>query len=450
MATEVIMPKLGTTMEEGEISSWHVEEGGEIKEGETLLEVVTDKANMEVDAPADGVLLKKLYEPGDIVAVTETIAVIGEENEDPDAFLEELGVEAEDESEQEEDFQPEDETEEVTFQAEDDAVVSDEKIKATPAARRAAREAEVDLAEITGAGPGGRIIEIDVEEHVKSQRVKATPVAENIAAERGVSLEAVASYTEGRVEKSDVLEYIEEQEKEAAAAVGEAAEEVEKEKLTGIKKSGAERVSTSWKEIPHVTLNTELDVSSSLEMIEKLDSSLEDNSLSITDFIVKVVGKALQDFPQVNAHLKGDEIIYSEKTNVGLAVDVEGKLMVPVIKNAGKKGLKEINADKNRLAEKAREYKLDEDQLSGSNITVTNLGMYEIDDFSPIINYPASCILGVGRIREKPAAVDGEIEIRPQMKLSLSFDHRLVNGAPAAQFLKHVKNMIEEPEKLML
>lgn len=451
MATEVIMPKLGTTMEEGEISNWHIKEGEKVEEGETLFEVLTDKANMEVEAPASGVFLKKLYEVGDMVPVTEIIGVIGEKDENPEEFLQELGVDSE---AAEEDAKEQKDAAETSVKADKEVKEEGdekrylEKVKASPAARRAARDNNIELEELVdiGTGPGGRIIEADVIEYAQEMKVKATPTAEKVAEEKGIALEEIASKIDGRIEKEDVISFA-----ASRKAVEEDIEvEADRQKLSGVKKAGAERVNQSWQEIPHVTLNTEVNAKKALNLIEKLNKKLDDTKISITDLILKVVANSLEEFPLINSHLKDEEIVYSEEKNVGLAVDVEGELMVPVLKNIAQAGLKEINKEKLNLVNQARERKLEKHQLSGSNITVTNLGSYSVDDFSPIINYPASSILGVGQIKEKPVAIDSEMVIRPMFKLSLSFDHRLINGAPAAEYLDHLKQVLEDPDLILL
>ena len=446
MAREVIMPQLGVTMEEGEIASWKKEKGEAVEKGEVLLEVLTDKATLEVEAPTSGVLLEKLYQEGDTVPVTQIIGVVGEEGEDTSDILKKAEQEAEDDGGEEEreaiDETPEVEVEKETDESErmpQTAELEETSIvRASPAARRKARELEVELKEIKGSGPRGRITEEDVKEKAEESRYKATPTAEKIAAERGISLSEVAREVEGRIYKEDVLLY----------AKGRASKR--EEPLKGLKKAAANTVSKSWAEIPHVTLNATVDMKNGLKVIEKFKDKLETDKLSATDLILKAVAVSLEEYPIMNAHIEGEKIIYNNRVNVGMAVDVSGDLMVPVLKDLDQKGFKAINREKIELAKQAKNGEISRDKLSGSNITVTNLGMYEVEDFTPIINAPASSILGVGTIKKEQVIIEDQVEIRPMMRLSLSFDHRLVNGAPAAQFLQSIKHLLEDPELMLL
>ena len=268
------------------------------------------------------------------------------------------------------------------------------------------------------------------------KRIVASPAAKRVAKEHGVDLAQVkATGPEGRIVEEDVRRLIEE------AKVARKIRQVIP--LAGIRKTAAERVSLSAKTAPHSTITMEVDVTNAKKLREKLQASY-------TDVLVKAVAEALTEHSIMNSTLEKDQIKIFEDVNVGVAVATEAGLVVPVIHNADKKSLKEISSALKELVEKAREGKLTREELSGGTFTVTNLGMFGVDTFTPIINPPETAILGVGRIVEKPVVVGKEIVVKPVMHLSLSFDHRVVDGAPAAQFLQKVKEIIESSESLLV
>ncbi len=266
-------------------------------------------------------------------------------------------------------------------------------------------------------------------------RVLASPAAKRLARELGVNLAQVkGTGPEGRVVEEDVRRLLDK---------AKAARKIQRViPLTGIRKTAAERVSLSAKTAPHSTITMEVDVTKIARLREKVQ-------VSYTDALVKAVAKALTEHPLINSTLEEDKIKIFEDINVGVAVATEGGLVVPVINNADKKSLKEISSALRELVDKAREGKLAREELSGGTFTITNLGMFGVDTFTPIINPPETAILGVGRVGEKPVVVNKEIVVKPTMQLSLSFDHRVVDGAPAAQFLQKVKQSLEDPEMLL-
>jgi len=359
LVTKVMMPKLSLTMKEGTVVQWFKKEGERVEKGEPVVEVLSDKVTYEVEAPASGVMRKILAEEGVDVPVAETLAII---------------------------TAPGEELPEVEAVAEEPAERAKERIIASPAAKRLAREYGVNLYQVRSTGPDGRIVEEDVRRFVEGTKV-APRVREVIP-------------------------------------------------LTGIRKTAAERVSLSARTAPHSTITMEVDMSNAAKLRTKFQ-------FSYTDVLVKAVAKALTEHPVMNSTLEKDQIEIFEDVNVGVAVATEKGLIVPVVRNADKKELEEIASTVKELVEKARQGKLTREEMSGGTFTITNLGMFGVDFFTPIINPPESAILGVGRVVEKPVVVDKEIVTKPMMHVSLSFDHRVVDGVPAARFLGKVKQILE-------
>ncbi|MBP1948396.1 dihydrolipoamide acetyltransferase family protein [Virgibacillus litoralis] len=438
MAKEVFMPKLSSTMEVGTLLQWLKEEGDPVEIGEPLFEIMTDKINIEVESYEEGVFLKKYYQVDDEIPVNAVIGYVGEENEEvpnepPELADEEEPSEAGESAK--EDEQP---------AAEQPVESATDKVRATPAARRVAWENNIELSSVSGSGPKSRVHEQDVIKAIDTNR--ATPLAEKIAADKGVDLSQIqGSGARGKVEKADVTGY--------AAAQTEPREEPERVKLKGLRKAVADKMLESTQSIPHVTLTSEIDMSQVIDVRKSLLPVIEKQTgyrLSYTEIIIKATAHVLGNHPKVNASLVGDEIVMNKDVNIGLAVAVENGLIVPSVPNADKKGLAELTEASKTLGLKARDGKLSPDEMSGSTFSISNLGMYAVDGFTPIINPPETAILGVGRIVEKPVIVDGSVEVRPMMVLSLSFDHRAIDGAPAAAFLTELKDRLENPYGLLV
>ncbi len=423
MATELLMPKLGMTMEEGTIVTWFKKVGDSVAEGEILLEILTDKVNMEVEAPAAGQVLAIIAAEGDIVEVNKPIAYIGQPGEKVESHAAQI-LKTEEQH-----------TAQVAATAA--PVQSAEgiggKVKASPAAKRIAREEEIDLHAVSPSGPGGRIIAVDVTNY------KASPLAQKIAQDKGVDLAEVAGTgIGGKIVKADV--------ESAVAKLGSKTKGARKP-LAGMRKVIADHMADAWA-APHVTHNMEVDMSGMVELRKKLIPGIEKRTgvkPSYNDLIIKVVAKALREYQQViNARLHSDGLEICDEVNVGMAVALPNGLVVPVIKNADTLSIEEITKRAKELAMQAKEGKLLPDEMSGGTFTVTNLGMYGIDTFTPIVNAPEVCILGVGQLQDKVVAKDGEMIIQPRMSLSLSFDHRAVDGAQAAEFLRRIKELLED------
>jgi pyruvate dehydrogenase E2 component (dihydrolipoamide acetyltransferase) len=444
MANEIFMPKLSSTMEIGTLLQWFKEEGDTVEIGEPLFEIMTDKINIEVEAYEDGILLKKYFDVDDQVPVNHVIGYIGEANEQVPAEPPGLAGESGD-AVQEEVVEEKVETPAVTAQ-----VSSGEKPRATPAARRASKVQQVELAVVSGSGPNGRVHLKDVEMHVKADTstTKVTPLANKIATQEQVDVSAlVGSGLNGKVLKQDVTAAMQDKGKKAAVP------SEKRRKIAGMRKVISERMSQSAFTAPHVTLTSEIDMTKVKELRAQLLPIIEKQTgfrLSYTEVIIKAVGTVLSRFPAINASFVKDEIIYNDDVHIGLAVAVPDGLMVPVIKDVTQKGLADLTTEAKDIGKRAREQKLLPDQLKGSTFTISNLGMYAIDAFTPIINQPETAILGVGRMLDKPVVVNGSIEIRPMMTVSLSFDHRVIDGAPAAEFLTEVKRVLENPFELLV
>ena len=380
LVTKILMPKLSLTMKEGTVIQWFKKEGDTVKKGEPLVEVLSEKATYEVEAPTSGVLRKILEPEGTDVPVAGTLGIITA----PDEELPEIEAAA---------AAPEIEAEEALAVPERKPVERiKERVIASPAAKRLAREHGIDLTQVRGTGPEGRI----VEENVRSliEEVKVMPRVREVIP------------------------------------------------LTGIKKTAAERVSLSARTAPQSTITMEVDVSNAVKLRERVQ-------VSYTDMLVKAVAKALAEHPIINSTLENEKIKIFADINVGVAVATERGLIVPVVYNADRKTLEEIASVLKKVVEKTKQGRLTKEELTGGTFTITNLGMYGVDVFTPIINPPETAILGVGRVVERPVVVDKQMVIRPVMQLSLTFDHRVVDGAPAAKFLQKVKQVMESPDTLL-
>ncbi len=450
MVTEVILPKLGQTMEEGTIVEWVKQEGDLVQRGELLFVVETDKATLEVEASARGFLRKILMPTGRTVPVLTVVALITKTaDEDISAYESRSQIPGSE-------FQVDEAAQHAT--PEPETSKPETRIFASPRARRLAREEGVDLAQVTGSGPNGRIVEQDVLAYLDSQPrpepvegPKATPTAVKAAATLGVDLATVSGAgVSGRIMKADV---------EAAASeapfapLGEAPS-VESVPLTGLRRIIAERMATSAHEAARVTLVTEADATAFVEAREQLKADVADEwgfAPGYSDLLGFIVARALREFPYMNVRLSddGQAVERLSAVNLGMAVDTERGLLAPVIRDADQKGLRAFGSELRELVERARAGKSLPDDLTGGTFTITNLGMHEVDAFTPIINPPEAAILGVGRIQPKPVVCEGEIVVRQMWTLSLAFDHRVVDGAPAARFLQRIKQLVENPYLLL-
>jgi len=393
-------------MTEGSVSKWHKKEGERVEKGEIIAEVATDKINYELEAPESGVLRKILIDPDAKVPVTAPIAIIAEADEDISGLMPKGTAGAAPATQAEVKAPPAP----VAAQA-----PATQAIKASPAAKKLAKDHGVDLSLVTGTGPGGRIVEKDVEDYIERQKVGAVKPAAGL--------------------------------KETPPAAP-----AKRVPLVGMRKVIAQRMSESWHTSPMVTLNSEADANNLKLLRSNLRSAFESKgvNLSYNHILLKICAQALTEFPLFNARLEGDEVILQDEVNIGLAIALEDGLIVPAVKNVARKGLFQIAVETEELIERARGNKLTPDDISGGTFTITNLGMFDVRDFTPIINPPQCAILGVGAMTDRPVAIDDSVVIRPIMVLSLTFDHRIVDGAQGAQFLKRVKELVQNPLLLLL
>ncbi|MED4690169.1 dihydrolipoamide acetyltransferase family protein [Peribacillus frigoritolerans] len=444
MAKEIFMPKLSSTMETGTLLEWFKEEGDTVETGEPLFEILTDKINIEVESYDDGILLKKYFATDDQVPVNHVIGYIGQANEQVPA--ESPGESGESSKSVQEEITNE-KTQNISVTGQ---VSSGEKTRATPAARRVAKAQLVELALVPGNGPNGRVHLKDINQYVSTGQIKTkvTPLAKKIAEQENIDLSAISgSGLNGKIVKHDITATIPGKNKKASTF------SEKRRKISGMRKVIADRMSQSAFTAPHVTLTSEIDMTKVKELRVQLLPIIEKQTgfrLSYTEVIIKAVGSVLSRFPSINASFVNDEIIYNDDVHIGLAVAVPDGLMVPVMYDVNHKGLADLTTEAKDIGKRAREQKLLPEQLKGSTFTISNLGMYAIDGFTPIINQPETAILGVGRMQEKPVVIKGAIEVRPMMTISMSFDHRVIDGAPAAEFLTELKRVLENPFELLV
>ena len=386
---EVVMPRLDPGMASGKIVEWLKKEGEIVQKGEPILVVEGEKTTFEVEAPESGVLTKILASPGTDVEVSHPVAVIGEASTGAQSTSPPRNVGRAELSQSAQ-----------TTQVERHETVRSERVVASPAARRLAQEHGVDLTKLKGTGPGERISREDV-----------------LAAVEQVPSTGVSS----KISQPTVLKRV---------------------KLEGIRKVVAERLGFTARTAVPVTLTMEADATKLVELKDKEDH------VSFTAFAVKAAAKALETNHLINSTIDGEEITTYSDVNVAVAINIDQGLVAPVVRNANKKSLKEINSEIEELSQKAKEGRLNIEELTGGTFTITNLGAYDIESFAPVINPPQCAILGLGRIAYKPYVVGERVSARPATLLTLVFDHRIVDGVPAAKFLRDVKSYLEDPQSL--
>jgi pyruvate dehydrogenase E2 component (dihydrolipoyllysine-residue acetyltransferase) len=451
MAQELFIPKLGQTVEEVTLIDWLVKDGDTVEQGVPVLEVETDKAVFPVEANASGVIHLGPFHKGDVLPVVTVVAVIGAADE---AYPTEVGAgqapAAMDTS------HPAPSTVYSRMHVEEPHVTSDTdaRVFVSPRARKLAYEKGVDLRLVQpSGGEGVRVIEKDVLDFL-TQQPKATPVARRVAAGAGLPLQEVSgSGPGGRITRADVERSI------VSAAPSPTPppapvlpladlEVTERIPLSGIRGIIANRMATSVHTTARVTLVMEVDATQLVQLRTRLKARVEEEwgfAPGYNDLLGKMLATALRRFPYMNARLNGEAIELIKPVNLGMATDTEHGLLVPVIRDADRKSLRQFGFEFRQLAERARNRKSLPEDLSGGTFTLTSLGAFGVDAFTPVINLPEAAILGVGRIAPRPVAVDDQVVVRSMLTLSLVFDHRLVDGAPAARFLAYLKDLIEEP-----
>ncbi len=474
MSEQVFIPKLGQTVEEVTVGQWLVADGSQVRKGQEILNIETDKAVFAIEAPTEGFVHFGPVKEGDVLPVLSIVAAIGASDEAfaapglPAASALEAapgpGMPAA--------AQPEP----VGVGATPSPAAAPEGVVfASPRARSLAGRKNVDLARVAASGPlvpgteaSARVLERDVLDYL-DRRPRLTPVARRLAAEAGLDVEEmVGSGPGGRITRRDVEQAARPAQAPATPSAPEpaptaaqppvvtppapAAEVLARVPLKGIRGIIAERMAASVHTTARVTLVMEIDATEFVAMRERLKARVAESwgfAPGYNDLLGKIVATSLRQFPYMNARLGADAIEHMAAVNLGMAVDTDRGLLVPVIRDADKKGLRQFGQEFRSLAERARQGKALPDELSGGTFTITSLGPFDVDAFTPVINLPEAAILGVGRIAPKAVVREGQIVARQMWTLSLVFDHRLVDGAPAARFLQAIKAMIEEPYLLL-
>jgi pyruvate dehydrogenase E2 component (dihydrolipoamide acetyltransferase) len=456
---EVIMPKLGLTMESGKIEKWHKKEGERVETGDVLFEVMTDKVSLEVESYNSGFLRKILKKEGDEVPVTEVVAYIGSEDEKmPDTAGDAAPAEK-----TEEKPPVSQKPEAVKAEAvQQEHAGESERIKISPLARKIAAEKNIDITAVTGTGPRGRIIKEDIEKYISSsggaeeKRIKISPLARKTAGELGIDWKTAnisGSGPGGRIVKEDITAYSKKAPEAPAAAASGALTEKSRIELTGMRKIIADRMSLSKSTIPHIVLNAKADATNLIQFREQLKEGVQkkyDIKITYTDMILKATALALRENIEVNSSLQGNDYIIYEDVNVGMAIAVDGGLIVPTLFACDKMDIVDIARKRIELIGKARDNRLGLEEIQNGTFTVTNLGMFGIRNFSAIINPPQAAILAIGEIYREPAAAGEKIEIRSYMDISVSCDHRIIDGAKGAAFLKSIVELIQNPALLVI
>ena len=415
MATKVMMPKLSDTMEEGKILKWLKKEGDKVKQGEILVEIESDKADMELEAYDSGVVRKLLLPEGGKAPIGQLIAIIAKPDEDISELLREKSPEA-------------------TLREEPVAESKDVEAMVTEPARKASREPSVSAGDISAP-------------KTEDRRVKASPLAKKMAQTHQLDLRSISGTgPTGRIIKRDIEQALKGGTVGLRAVVtGPPYEDVE---LSTMRKVIAKRMAESKSTSPHFYVTSEVDMEKAIAFRTDVNA-LESVKISYTDIIVKAVTQALLTHPRVNSHYLGDKIRTYRVSHIGVAVALEEGLITPIIRNCESKSLSQISAETKELVARARERRLKPEEYTGATFTISNLGMFDVENFAAIINPPEGAILAVSSILERPVVENGHIIAGHRMKLTLSCDHRVVDGAVGAKFLQDVKKLIENPLRLV-
>jgi len=416
----IIMPKMSDTMEEGKIIRWLKHEGEKVDAGEPIAEIETDKANVEMEAFEGGIIAKILAKEGDTVPVGKTIA----EMEPLEAAVLQPTPAA---------TVPQPQAEEeqrtagglvapvarVEAEKEPEAQVTEEEhVLASPLARRLAEEYGIDISQVQGTGPGGRVVERDVQRLIEEKERPAPTVEAPTAPRPSAEIPALEVPTE-------------------------------EHELSKMRRTIAERMTRSKQTVPHFYVTSEIEMDWAARVRDELNADESQVKVSFTDMIIKACALALAKFPMVNASYSEDKVLIYKEINIGFATALEEGLVVPVVRNADKKSLREIAAETKALAQRARENRMHVSDFSGGTFTISNLGMFDVESFAAIINPPEAAALAVGTIREVPVVIDGAIAVSRRMKATISADHRLLDGAVVAAFLQEVRKHLESPITLL-
>jgi len=426
MATEIIMPQLGLTMETGTVEQWLKKEGEPVKAGEPIVSITTDKLTNEISAEAEGVLLKIMASEGTDVPVKGLLGYIGQPGEQLSEPTSSPSAATVAET-------PVLSTDGAAAPA-PVAVDKSRKIKISPLARKMAVRMKIDYSALAGTGPGGRIIKRDI---LSAQESSAGSTAPNPAPATSSRRAAVPAFAMGAVTPFPAKD-LERMEGDTVT------------KLSGMRRVVAQRMFTSALETPPVTQTVKVDVTALMDFRAKINTENE-CKFSVNDYVLKAAAKALKKHPEVLVSLDGEQVIHRKHINLGMAVALEEGLIVPVIRDADQLGLEELSACARDLATRARENRLSPDEYKGSTFTVSNLGMFGVESFTPIINQPDAAILGVNCIENELVMVeDGTVQKHQVMRISLTFDHRLMDGAVAARFEQNIRDLLQSPVNILL
>lgn len=424
MAFNFKLPDIGEGIHEGEIVKWFVKEGDEVKEDDVLCEVQNDKSVVEIPSQVDGKVTKIHVAEGDVAVVGDTLISFDAEGyDDEDDSADESSSDA-----KEEKSSPSKEEKEASKEEESSEQSDDTRVIAMPSVRKFARDNDVNIKEVNGTGKNGRILKEDVESYLSGDQP---------------SSEA----SEDKAETSS-----EDKQETKVAPQGQYPET--REKMTAIRKSIAKSMVNSKSKAPHVTLMDEIDVTELVAHRKKFKAVAAEQDIKLTylPYVVKALVSASKKFPILNSYIdeNTDEIVEKHYYNIGIAADTDRGLLVPVVKDSDKKSIFQISQEINELAGKARDGKLKPDEMKGASNTISNIGSAGGQWFTPVLNYPEAVILGIGRIADKPVVRDGEIVVAPVLAVSLSFDHRIVDGATAQLALNQIKRLLNDPQLIMM
>ena len=454
MATEIVLPQWGMEMQDGTIVRWLKQEGDTVQEGEPIVEVETAKLQTELESTASGILAHIVAQEGEIVPIRGVLCVVAAPGEEVPRPASKAPVRS---------GGPREIPSSPTLLRGDGGISQSTSapprstdgagVQVVPAARRLAQQHSIDLSQVQGSGPQGRILIADVEKAISGQeeaipdqadhvaRVQVVPAARRLAQQNGIALSRVeGSGPGGRILVADVEKSIHGQQVGATPTAATGTIPIE-----GIRRTIATRMLQSLQTMAQVTVTTEVNVAEAMVLRQGLSRHQTEGNLSPLHLVIKATARALKDHPRLNALQLEDRVQLMEQVNIGIAVALAEGLITPVIRDADAKSLSELAREGRELAAKTRDGTARPDDVTGGTFTITNLGAYDVDAFTPIINPPQVGILGVGRVVEKPVIDGGQVAKGSMMYLSLTFDHRVVDGAPAAEFLQAVKRYLEDP-----
>ena len=429
MAFEFKLPDIGEGIHEGEIAKWFVKEGDQVSEDDVLAEVQNDKAVVEIPSPVDGTVKKIFVDEGEVTTVGTVIITFDaygyEDDSEEESSKEEEPKQEEQTEEKKEEPKEEQTADRKQTEASEKSVDENKRVIAMPSVRKYARDNDVNIQQVSGSGKNGRILKDDIDQFLSGDQ----PTEDVQQTEETAEQQAAPQTTEGQYPET-------------------------REKISGIRRTIANAMVNSKRTAPHVTLMDDVDVTAMVEHRKKFKAIAEEQDIKLTylPYVVKALVSTLKKYPILNASFddETEELIYKHYYNIGIAADTDRGLLVPVVKDADRKSMFDISAEINELATKARDGKLSPGEMKGASCSITNIGSAGGQWFTPVINHPEMGILGIGRISEKPVVRDGEVVVAPVLALSLSFDHRMVDGATAQYAMNHVKRLLNDPQLIMM